>query len=147
VDELIPDYGPIRNVLKVNVYGKKNLYYDETTKGYRWPARRADRHAKGSYGSLRRSPVVKECWMGALLALPATMDLYSLGVETRPSRILAATLQNYGAYIVDDTAWDVYVLVRERSPTGRFTNEFKKNWGFTRCLFACVCIGSHKILL
>jgi hypothetical protein len=39
-------------------------------------------------------------------------------------------LDNFGAYLVDDTAWDVYAIVTEWSPEGRFAEEFEKNWGF-----------------
>lgn len=70
VGELRPTSGPIRHVLKVNLYAAKNLFYDETTKGYRWPATRADSYAAGSYGTKRSTPVVEEARMGALLALP-----------------------------------------------------------------------------
>jgi len=69
--------------------------------------------------------------MGALLALPAKMNLDSLAFETRPARILAEAFQNYGAYIVDDTGWDVYAIITEWGPDGRFQDEFKKNWGFS----------------
>lgn len=64
------------------------------------------------------------------LALPVWMDLDSLGLETKPARILAEAFQNFGAYLVDDTAWDVYAIVTEWSPEGRFAEEFEKNWGF-----------------
>ena len=69
--------------------------------------------------------------MGALLALPATMDLDKMGFETQPARILAEAFQNYGAYLVDDTGWNVYAIITEWSPDGRFSEDFKKNWGFS----------------
>lgn len=128
--ELTPESGPIRHALKVNIYGKRNLYYDSATKGYRWPALRADGYAAGNYGSLRDNPV-EALRMGALLALPASMNLDSLGFETQPAKILAKAFQDYGAYVVDDTAWDVYAIVTEWSPEGNFADEFIKNWGFS----------------
>lgn len=129
--ELTPTSGPIRHALKVNIYAKKNVYYDPETKGYRWPAKSADGYAAGNYYTQRTLETVKACRMGALLALPAKMNLDSLGFETRPARILAQTFQHYGAYLVDDTAWDVYAIMTEWSPEGRFDDEFKKNWGFS----------------
>jgi hypothetical protein len=129
--ELSPTSGAIRHALKVNVDGRRNLYYDDDTKGYRWPATHADGYAAEVYGKGRTSEIVKACRIGALLALPASMDLNSLGFETAPGKILAKAFQHYGAYIVDDTNWDVYAIETEWSPGGRFSDEFKKNWGFS----------------
>jgi hypothetical protein len=126
--ELVPGVDRIKHVLKVNIYAARNLYYDTITKGYRWPAYRADGYAEGNYGT--KGDPVKECRMGALLALPAWMDLDSLGLETNPARMLARCFQDYGAYIVDDTAWDVYAIVTEWGPIGRVKDEFKEVWGF-----------------
>ncbi len=131
IGELRPGAGMIRHALKVNVYAAKNLYYDELTKGYRWPAKSADGYAKGNYGSKRVSSPVKECRMGALLAIPASWNLDSLGFETEPARLLAETFQKYGAYVVDDTAWDVYAIITEWGPDGRFAEQFKQDWGFS----------------
>ncbi|HLN73582.1 MAG: hypothetical protein ACM3O8_15965 [Methylococcaceae bacterium] len=129
--ELTPTSGPIRHALKVNIFAKKNVYYDKETQGYRWPAKAADGYAEGNYYTQRTLETVKACRMGALLALPASMKLDSLGLETRPARILAEAFQHYGAYLVDDTAWDVYAIMTEWSPQGRFDDEFKKDWGFS----------------
>ncbi|MBC8033966.1 MAG: hypothetical protein H7Y03_07460 [Chitinophagaceae bacterium] len=129
--ELTPASGPIRHALKVNVFGRKNLYYDTETRGCRWPAERADAYAENNYGKDRTSAFVKACRMGALLALPASIKLDSLGFETQPGRILAEAFRNYGAYVVDDTGWDVYAIVTEWSPSGRFADEFQDNWGFS----------------
>ena len=109
----------------------QNIYYDEETKGCRWPAFKADGYAPGNYYTERSYPVAKECRMGALLALPATMDPDALELETQPARILAQAFQDYGAYLVDDTAWDVYAIITEWGPDGRFSEEFEKNWGFS----------------
>ncbi|HCE56786.1 MAG TPA: hypothetical protein DER09_03055 [Prolixibacteraceae bacterium] len=129
--ELSRNSGAIRHALKINVYGARNLYYDNTTKGYRWPALRADGYASSSYGKLRDKDIVKECRMGALLALPSWMKIDSMGFETAPAKILAQAFQDYGAYVVDDTGWDVYAIVTQWSPEGRFTTEFEKEWGFS----------------
>lgn len=129
--ELMPGSGPIRHALKINLFCERNVYYDDETEGYRWPALTADGAASRTYGTLRTVPPVKELRMGALLALPPWMDLDSLGFETEPARILAETFRNYGAYLVDNTAWDVYAIITEWSPEGRFKDEFQKNWGFS----------------
>lgn len=68
--------------------------------------------------------------MGALLALKPDIDIESWGLKTEPARMLARAFQDYGAYIVDDPAWDVYAIMTEQSPEGRFVEEFKRAWGF-----------------
>ncbi len=68
--------------------------------------------------------------MGALLAIPPWIDLDSLSFETQPARILAEAMRDYGAYLVDNTAWDVYAFITEWSPEGRFTDQFRSDWGF-----------------
>lgn len=128
VGELVPGAGPIRHALKVNLYAARNLYYDAETRGFRWPARKADGYAAKTYGTKGNPP--KACRMGALLALPPHLTDQVLGLETEPARRLAQALRDYGAYIVDDTAWDVYALVTEWGPAGRVKDEFKKAWGF-----------------
>lgn len=131
--ELTPTSGPIRHALKINLYGAKNLYFDNQTGGFRWPATKADSYAgdpNSGYGSKRTTSPVKECRMGALLAIPAAMKIEDLGLKTEPAKILAQAFQDYGAYVVDDTAWDVNAIVVEWGPAGRFTEEFEKNWGF-----------------
>lgn len=130
VGELTPESGPIRHALKINVFARKNVYYDEETIGFRWPALSADGYAADHYYKDRTNPMVKACRMGALLALPSWLDLDALSFETEPGRILAQAFQDYGAYLVDDTAWDVYALITEWGPAGRFSDEFEKNWGF-----------------
>lgn len=129
-DELTPISGPIRHALKIDVYAAKNLYYDTATKGFRWPARGADGYAAGVYGTLRETKPNPECRMGALLALPASLDIATLNLQTEPAKILAKAFQDYGGYIVDDTAWETFAIVVEWGPDGRFGDEFKKNWGF-----------------
>jgi len=129
--ELTPSSGPLKHVLKINIFGRKNIFYDNETKGYRWPARKADGYAADNYYKERTNDTVKECRMGALLALPSYMNLDSMNFETIPGRMLAEAFQDYGAYLVDDTAWDVYAIGVEWSPEGRFDDEFKKNWGYS----------------
>lgn len=113
------------------MFGKKNLYYDDVTNGFRWPAKRADGYAKGNYGTERTKPANRECRMGALVVLPPFINLDSLQFETIPGRILAQAFLDYGAYIVDDTAWDVYAIVTEWGPDGRVADEFEEKWGFS----------------
>jgi len=122
--ELAPNAPSIRHAFKVNLYAKENYYH--IAPYYRWPAVQADGYASGNYGGT--NPAVQP---GSLLALDTTLDISNMGFETTPGKMLAWTFQNYGAYIVDDTAWDVYAIETEQSPDGDVVSEFQKNWGFT----------------
>jgi hypothetical protein len=129
--ELVPG-GVIRHVLKVNVFGARNLWFDSAkAQNWRWPARSCDSYAGDPTSPIRyggRNPTLR---MGALLALHGNEDLDRLALETDPARILAQALQDYGAYVVDDTAWDVYGLCVEWSPAGLVYDEFAQAWGFS----------------
>jgi hypothetical protein len=69
--------------------------------------------------------------MGALLALHASLNLTSLNLQTAPGRMIAWTLQNYGAYCVDDAARSVYSIATELGPGGAVIDQFQKAWGFS----------------
>lgn len=115
----------IRHALKVNLYAKESI--SGQSPGYRWPAVKADSYWQGTYGGS-----VPQLKMGALLALPPSVNVDEPGwLQTQPARILAWTLQNYGAYVVDDTGWSVYAIATEYSPDGDVTQEFQSTWGFS----------------
>ena len=100
---------PLRHAIKLNVWGKY-LYYDQTAQlGYRWPAESHDSYAPVSY--LGANPSLR---MGALLALPPNTTPTGLGLTTVVGRTLFAAMQDYGAYIVDDSGWDAHDLSCER---------------------------------
>ncbi len=67
--------------------------------------------------------------MGALLAIPAATNIASLGMETEPGKQLAWTLQNYGAYIVDDTYGPGVAFSAEQGPDGSVQQQFKSDYG------------------
>jgi hypothetical protein len=128
--ELRPGKHPPRHVLKGNLYAKMNLYRCTTASDcYRWPANNADKYAVGDYGT-GRTEIPAAMKMGVLLAIHPTATAASLGLETEPAKQLFWTLQNFGVYIVDDTAWDVYALETEHGPAGDFTAQFEADWGF-----------------
>src|SRR6266571_3603246 len=120
--ELVPG-GMIRHALKVNLLGADNYY--SGSGGYRWPATTADGCAPGCYGG--SVPALR---MGSLLALPPSVNVNSMGLETDAAKILAHAFQDYGAYTVDDTAWSVYAIATEYSPSGKVDDEFGAAWGF-----------------
>ena len=64
--------------------------------------------------------------MGSLLALPPDLDIASLGLTTEAATKLAWTLQNYGAYVVDDTSWNVHAIDAEVG----VAEEFEAAYGF-----------------
>lgn len=120
--ELVPG-GAIRHAMKVNLLGADNYY--SGSGGFRWPATTADGCAPGCYGG--SVPALR---MGSLLALPASVDVNSMGLETDAAKILAHAFQDYGAYTVDDAAWSVYAIATEYSPSGKVDDEFAAAWGF-----------------
>src|SRR5438046_6808837 len=115
--------GAIRHALKVNLNGGDDYYYGSTG-GFRWPATTADSGASGAYrGSV---PALR---MGSLLALPPSIDVNAMGLETDAAKIVAHAFQDYGGYTVDDAAWSVYALSTEYSPSGKVDTEFQSAWG------------------
>jgi hypothetical protein len=131
--ELRPGQQGMRHALKVALF-KQMEYYDcsLTSECYRWPASSSDSGAVNDYGSSlsghnRANRAMK---MGALLAIPASVDINSLGLVSEPGRQLAWTLQNYGAYIVDSYAGPVFGLDAESGPDGDKGAEFFADYGF-----------------
>ena len=124
--ELLGD-GPIRHALKLKLWAKKYLSYEaqSNTPGFRWPAIRADSGAGNlnsfnAYGTLEpaKSNPVKGMVMGSLLAIPQSVTLESLGIDPKLKlylvlRKLFRTLQEFGAYIDDNTGWDAHYFGAE----------------------------------
>jgi hypothetical protein len=118
--ELTSDH-PIRHALKVHLWGKKYLYYSKKIPGYRWPADRADNYAPKQYRG-KNSQLVQ----GSLLAIPPQVTAESLKLQTPPGKKLFHALQDYGAYVVDDSAWDAYGFAVEKGVPA----EFQKSYGY-----------------
>lgn len=128
--ELRPDGNPVRHVLKVEVDSPEVLSKCATPSDcFRWPALSADSGAPITYGSIGPSTIPPGMKMGALLAIPTFINLSTTGLETAPGKMLAWTLQNYGAYIVDTTGGAGFSIVAETGPDGDKTDEFQSDWG------------------
>lgn len=118
------------HALKVNVYAKEALYKCSTRSAcFRWPAVTSDSYAVGWYGAANGN-TNSAMKMGALLAIPYSTSIASLSLETLPAKQLAWTLQNYGAYIVDDTYAPGFDINVEDGPNGSMRKQFKADWGF-----------------
>lgn len=108
---------PIRHALKIEFYCHLYCYPGNNRKagarnGYRWPATTRDNYAsdhqaRDSHGNpLVYSGTNPDLQMGSLLALKKDTDLRFI-TDIRVKKI-AEALRDYGAYMVDDTAWNVY---------------------------------------
>ncbi len=134
VGELTSDQ-PIRHALKINVWAIKWLYYNkETQKGYVWPADRHDSYVtdeeRGYHGT---NPKIQ---MGSLLALDGSLTPEGLGIKTEVGKKLFYALQNYGAYITDDSAWDIFSWCLEDGVIA----EVEKAYGIElRCSYGIEC--------
>ena len=128
VGEMRPnDQGP-RHALKINLYARQSLYRCSNYRDcFRWPATNADSYAVGFYGSSgnNSNDAMK---MGALLAIPGSRDIASLNLESEPGRQLAWTLQNYGAYVVEDTFGPAFGIAIENGPDGSLAAQFKADY-------------------
>lgn len=113
---------PITHALKINVWAEKYLYYGEDVKGFIYPADRCDSYAATTYGGTN-----PKLTMGTLLAIPQGITPESLGINTEVGKKIFYALQNYGAYIVDDSAWDCYALSVENT----VVDEVKEKYGIS----------------
>lgn len=125
--ELRPGQTGMRHALKINV---DSIYWFawNTPPGYRWPADRADSGYASDYGTSNHGQYAGML-MGALMAIPQTVSLASLGLLSAPGLQLAWTLQNYGAYIVDGTGGAGFYFSAENGPAGDVRDQFAADWG------------------
>ncbi|MEO1378380.1 MAG: hypothetical protein AAFW70_29750 [Cyanobacteria bacterium J06635_10] len=112
---------PIRHALKVVIWAKKYLFYDDKIRGYRWPANRADNYAAERYGGTNHALV-----QGSLLAIPPKITKKSLNLQTPAGKKLFDALQNYGAYVVEDSSGDAHYFAVEKG----VTKEFRRKYGY-----------------
>lgn len=99
---------PIRHAIKVNLFCERFVHFGSGRPGFRWPADRADDYAAKNYKGSNPAVV-----MGSLLCLRPDLDLATLGLKTTPARKIARALQDYGAYVADDAAHDVFYVCCE----------------------------------
>ena len=127
--ELRPGQTGPKHALKFDIYARHDLYKcTKIADCFRWPAVHADGYAVGFYGvdGNNSNAAMK---MGALLAIPPSVTIASLGLESEPGKQMAWTLQNYGAYIVDDAYGAGFNLNTENGPDGSLQTQFKADYG------------------
>jgi hypothetical protein len=120
----------MKHALKINVYAKEELYNCSIrTDCYRWPALTSDSGSVDWYGTANnnQNTAMK---MGSLLAIPASVSIAGMGLETEPGKQIAWTLQNYGGYIVDDSYGPSFDLSGEDGPDGSITTQFQNDYGY-----------------
>jgi hypothetical protein len=125
--------GVIRHVLKMNLNGQEAI--SGTGGGYRWPAVKADTNYESPESGNYYGGSVPELKMGALLAIrPDDFDALVASFESSgqvPATIIATALRDYGAYIVDTTAWDSTAIITEWGPDGRVKDEVQNLYGIS----------------
>jgi Carboxypeptidase regulatory-like domain len=119
--ELVPG-GVITHALQIDV-DAANLYPgDASRRCWRWPATTCDKNYSTLYTGT--NPDLR---MGALLALPSTLDLSTLNLSP-PGLILAKAFQDYGAYIANTNGIrSVNNIVTELSPSGSVAEVYDGN--------------------
>jgi hypothetical protein len=124
----------MRHALKVNVYSAADLGLcaGNFNACFMWPAATADGYAANSgsgYGSATNN-TNSAMKMGALLAIPANVNINNIGLQSTPGKMLAWTLQNYGAYIVDSRSGPGFDFSIEDGAAGSKADEFQADYGF-----------------
>lgn len=125
--ELRPGQTGMPHALKINVDSIYWFAYQSAT-GFRWPATTADSGYFSDYGTSNHGQY-SGMLMGALMAIPQTVNLATLGLLGEPGTQLAWTLQNYGAYIVDGTGGAGFYFSAENGPAGNVATQFQADWG------------------
>ncbi|SEN34539.1 hypothetical protein SAMN05444354_1392 [Stigmatella aurantiaca] len=142
LNDFVPGGQGARHALKLNVDSREVLYRcgannsttpktdDEKRKDcYRWPATKADSDALQAYGTIATVPPSYEMRMGALLAIPRSVDINSIAWNSELGKQFAWTLQNYGAYIVDSTGGPGYAFSAENGPDGSVRDQVQALFG------------------
>src|SRR4029077_21239476 len=95
------------HALSVNIDGETDLFKGTAATCHVWPATKCDGYGPSRYGGGHA-----QLAMGALLAIPQSTDITTLGLS--PAGLeLAWTLQTYGAYVKNDSARSVFTIQSE----------------------------------
>jgi hypothetical protein len=129
--EMRPGSSGPHHALKVNLFSGMELY--NCTSGpdcFRWPAYTHDSSAVSTYGAItnNQNTAMK---IGVLLALPPSVNINNIGLETEPGHQIAWTLQNYGAYQVDTTGGAAFSICVEEGYHGSKSAEFFADYGLS----------------
>lgn len=118
---------PLKHVLSVNLFGDRFMSRSTHPQGgsrggWRWPAYTSDSgysnpDSHNYYGLTGTDKPM----MGALLGLKTSFDLNT--ITHARARWLADALQGFGAYVVDNTAWDAHAFSMEASVRSLFGAE------------------------
>ncbi len=100
--------GRIEHAIGILVWAQKFLSFHN--RGFVAPAVRADKYASAeTYGGNNKNLV-----MGSRLALKPDATAKKLGVSCPHLVPVVEALKRYGAYVVDDSAWNVFYLSADR---------------------------------
>jgi hypothetical protein len=119
---------PIRHALKFLCQGKKYLYAGTPNGpgargyGWKWPADRADSYANNSSDPNRYGGTNPEVAQGSLVAIPGWKTVNDLGLSDNKAKKIAQALLDYGAYIVDDTAYTNYAFAVSQEAQNDFNS-------------------------
>ena len=80
-----------------------------------------------SHGTKQYQGKNPELVQGSLLAIPPDVMASELNLQTPPAKKIFRALQDYGAYVVDDTGWNIYGIPLEHS----VVKEFKQAYGYS----------------
>lgn len=94
----------INHALAINVWGRK--YLSKNNGGFVYPADRADSGYNDSSSGNYYGGAIPNLKMGSRLAIPKGITASQLGITSPQGQKLFVALQAYGAYIVDNSAWD-----------------------------------------
>eukprot|EP01090_Pellita_catalonica_P010480 TRINITY_DN21923_c0_g1_i1.p1 TRINITY_DN21923_c0_g1~~TRINITY_DN21923_c0_g1_i1.p1 ORF type:complete len:373 (-),score=42.66 TRINITY_DN21923_c0_g1_i1:4-1122(-) len=119
IGELLPDTSKIEHALKLELYANDYYYGGTDAPCFTWPALNCDGYAH----SCANAPTL--CYNGtniylkpgALLAIPPNKAPV---LKTEGARKIAFALENYGGYLVDDTADNRGTLCLEKGATEQF---------------------------
>ena len=104
----------IKHVLKIELWGQQYYYPNPC---YIWPSYKCSHPNDGKNKYLME---------GSLLSIPSSIKISSLNITTIPGKKIFWTLQNYGGYIVDDTATNRGTLCLENG----VEEEFEQKYGY-----------------
>jgi hypothetical protein len=100
--------GTVNHALALDVWGKK--YLSRANGGFVPPAIRADTGYNNPADGNYYNGNIPNLTMGTRLAIPPSVTARKLNVTSKQGVALFNALKTYGAYIVDNSAWNVIYL-------------------------------------